>query len=1061
MRIVILRPRFAVMLLARRRPRIFWLGAMPKRSAGMLPSLEHACAALRHGTRRFAAMLLVAYLSMQAGCVVPAAPAPSGSASDIEPDTSLVDSPPADLPVDLAELATMAGGGAADLNALQVGDQITFSVPIRTSPTARVAQSACACSWTVAPVTAGAFTPANGCVTIYTVQQAGAAVISVRQTCDGQPTLQLSHAVNAHNPAAGGSNVAPVASVGLALRVETGMTVLLDGTSSFDPDGDSINFEWAQIGGRAVALTGANSAIATFVAPEADGTEILTFRLTVSDGRLSDQAELRVEIVGVEAAGIVTADAGLDQTVVEGQTVTLDGSESFGSGLGDLTFLWRQIAGPPVGLEESHQPVVTFTAPDVSPSGDLLIFELTVTEGNETDADVVAVTVVEFLPLGDDPTEGDGVDDPDGEQDSDDDGGVDDGPGGGGGGSDDPPSGNLSLIRAVYGGSNVAQMLGDGGPADMLLEDGLEHFAIKLNSLRVPVGGGTLFALQQWSQKLSESGAKLWVFFNWFSVLEHSWLLPLLEPYVGPDGVEVPLKPCPQSQDFWDRAITARFTAVAELTVPTHPDYIPELATALHAIMLDPELYAFNERTYRDPCFCDGCFQAFFNLMGITDPVPPPDQRLAYLQDNSTPQNDLVQAYEDYEQVTVRSRAAACRAALRDVNPDIAIGGTNLVRFDRSPFYVGLALGFGTAERPYYDWTQLTFTTGYNDALPALIEEVQSAGVHAVILPGLLMPRFPPPALADHYYTLAVETGGVWIDRSDNYGPELNFLCHPLGDYRQNIFAANAALDDYELDPSQAGPYSGAPFVPACLDLAPYDISGQLIPFEDGPPLDVGPLIRRETAYYFHADAGELLSFDVAMTEFGTNDTGSGWWILRAPDGGIMDSAPLTEALSPSLIRDTATTTGIHALIVNTSFVHGFRITNPSHPGSYRVILGNQRLGLFKAHLLQPEPQFYAYVPPGVTSVGLYLSASIGEASEVLIHDVRDQANPLFQQLIAGTVETTLTLGLGNDPASDGAVIQFSIRNPIVGGAEDLNITLTSGALPYLSQTRSGLFRNP
>ncbi len=25
---------------------------MPKRSAGMFPSLEHACAALRHGTRR-------------------------------------------------------------------------------------------------------------------------------------------------------------------------------------------------------------------------------------------------------------------------------------------------------------------------------------------------------------------------------------------------------------------------------------------------------------------------------------------------------------------------------------------------------------------------------------------------------------------------------------------------------------------------------------------------------------------------------------------------------------------------------------------------------------------------------------------------------------------------------------------------------------------------------------------------------------------------------------------------------------------------------------------------
>ncbi len=37
--------------LVRRRPRILRLGAMPKRSAGMSPLLEHACAALRHGPR--------------------------------------------------------------------------------------------------------------------------------------------------------------------------------------------------------------------------------------------------------------------------------------------------------------------------------------------------------------------------------------------------------------------------------------------------------------------------------------------------------------------------------------------------------------------------------------------------------------------------------------------------------------------------------------------------------------------------------------------------------------------------------------------------------------------------------------------------------------------------------------------------------------------------------------------------------------------------------------------------------------------------------------------------
>jgi len=93
-------------------------------------------------------------------------------------------------------------------------------------------------------------------------------------------------------------NRAPFANAGPARTVGGGVTVTLDGTQSFDPDGDPITFAWTQIGGTAtVTLTGASSPSPTFTSPGSN--DLLTFRLTVSDGTLqhSDTVEITVQIV--------------------------------------------------------------------------------------------------------------------------------------------------------------------------------------------------------------------------------------------------------------------------------------------------------------------------------------------------------------------------------------------------------------------------------------------------------------------------------------------------------------------------------------------------------------------------------------------------------------------------------------------------------------------------------------------------------------------------------------------------------------------------------------------
>jgi hypothetical protein len=66
------------------------------------------------------------------------------------------------------------------------------------------------------------------------------------------------------------------------------MVVVLDGTASFDPDGDALTYAWTQTAGSSVTLTGANTPTASFTAPPITSQATLTFQLTVSDGVFSN-----------------------------------------------------------------------------------------------------------------------------------------------------------------------------------------------------------------------------------------------------------------------------------------------------------------------------------------------------------------------------------------------------------------------------------------------------------------------------------------------------------------------------------------------------------------------------------------------------------------------------------------------------------------------------------------------------------------------------------------------------------------------------------------------------
>ena len=192
----------------------------------------------------------------------------------------------------------------------------------------------------------------------------------------------------------GGDNDPPVADAGADQTVDEGTTVTLDGSGSTDPDDGIASYVWAQTGGTEVTLSNASTTQPTFVAPDV-GTEggIVSFQLTVTDnGGLEHTDTCTVTVSWVNVPPV--ADAGADQTVNEGATVTLDGSGSTDIDDGIATYLWTQTGGKQTILSNPNAQNPTFTAPNVPSAGDILVFQLTVTDaGDLTDTDTVSITV--------------------------------------------------------------------------------------------------------------------------------------------------------------------------------------------------------------------------------------------------------------------------------------------------------------------------------------------------------------------------------------------------------------------------------------------------------------------------------------------------------------------------------------------------------------------------------------------------------------------------------------------------------------------------------------------
>jgi hypothetical protein len=108
-----------------------------------------------------------------------------------------------------------------------------------------------------------------------------------------------------------------------------------------------------------------------------------------------------------QALAQIQADAGQDQTVNEGDTVILDGSNSSPRNF-IMGYFWQQMGGSPsVTLTDANTARASFTAPIVGPEGTSLTFQLTVTYYyygfifSRTDTAIVNVLFVNDPPVAD------------------------------------------------------------------------------------------------------------------------------------------------------------------------------------------------------------------------------------------------------------------------------------------------------------------------------------------------------------------------------------------------------------------------------------------------------------------------------------------------------------------------------------------------------------------------------------------------------------------------------------------------------------------------------------
>jgi hypothetical protein len=174
-------------------------------------------------------------------------------------------------------------------------------------------------------------------------------------------------------------NTAPVANAGPDQTVQLGAMVTLNGSGSSDVDGNPLTFQWAFVTvptGSTAKLSSLTIVMPTFVADLA-GQYVV--KLLVNDGKVtSTQDTVTITTTGGNTAPV--ANAGPDQSVQVGATVTLNGSGSTDADKNALTYDWSFVSIPSGSAATLSNPTAT-TPSFVADKAGPYVVQLVVNDG--------------------------------------------------------------------------------------------------------------------------------------------------------------------------------------------------------------------------------------------------------------------------------------------------------------------------------------------------------------------------------------------------------------------------------------------------------------------------------------------------------------------------------------------------------------------------------------------------------------------------------------------------------------------------------------------------------
>lgn len=182
----------------------------------------------------------------------------------------------------------------------------------------------------------------------------------------------------------------PVANAGLNKSIPEGESIQLDGSGSYDEDNKPAPITYKWIAPAGITLDNSTIAKPSFTAPNVNVNTIFNFKLVVNDGESdSDTASVAITVLQINKRPV--ANAGVDKSVFEGSSVSLNGSLSSDPDLDVIAYRWTSLDG--IILFDANSATPSFIAPQVNFDKSYR-FKLEVTDGVLFSAPDTLVTTV-------------------------------------------------------------------------------------------------------------------------------------------------------------------------------------------------------------------------------------------------------------------------------------------------------------------------------------------------------------------------------------------------------------------------------------------------------------------------------------------------------------------------------------------------------------------------------------------------------------------------------------------------------------------------------------------